>query len=653
MSLLKACNGGTPAPVDLTQGLVAHYLLNNNADDIAGTYDGTPSGGVDFQGDMADFDGVDGIIETTFPTLVNNSTYTFSFWFISSIAQDALLVEQLISFYNFSFTYDHYNTLIQGDFGLRDSSGTWLNGDSSNTLLKDTLYHITIVINNTTITLYINTVASSSLTWDGTFYATEGTPMNIGATISPTSSTINMFNGKVSNIRAYNEAKDQTFIDALYAEGYYPKPLPLPTTDGLIAHYPLTGTAEDATGNYDGTEVGGLTYIDNAEKGSVAKFDGLDDYIELGTIPIGHPLQLVGGATISFWAIPTFTGDDYARVIDKSDGGSGAHGYSIYFVQSTKSIQFVGGNGTVITSSSICAISAYENKMTNFIITIPANGVPEISANNTVLTPTSFDSGSIVDFQTNMRIGTWNHSTGREYNSVLGDIRFYGKVLTTQEKTDIYNYEKNFRPIDIDDGLVAYYPLANNSLDNYYNEYDGVDTSMSYDGLSGNFTLTDAKVSNASMALGITKNFTISAWVKLNTVVANEVGVLSVNRDGNTSTIIRIKTHSNSEIRCSFLDSTLTYSVTVRVIPTNVYEWNHVLYTYDGSNVSLYLNGVLVDTLAETSTPYAVNSMTIGDYPDVGDFDIDGFIAKARIYNKETTKERTEAIYNTEKGDFE
>ena len=69
--------GGAPS-IDLTENLIAHYLLNNNADDSVGTYDGTPSGGVDFQGDMAKFDGVDDYILNPLDT---NGTKTISFWF--------------------------------------------------------------------------------------------------------------------------------------------------------------------------------------------------------------------------------------------------------------------------------------------------------------------------------------------------------------------------------------------------------------------------------------------------------------------------------------------------------------------------------------------------------------------------------------------
>ena len=50
------------------------------------------------------------------------------------------------------------------------------------------------------------------------------------------------------------------------------------------------------------------------------------------------------------------------------------------------------------------------------------------------------------------------------------NLRLYSSTPSTQLQDEIEAYEKNFRSIDIDDGLVAYYPLAKNSLDNYYND---------------------------------------------------------------------------------------------------------------------------------------------------------------------------------------
>ena len=62
---------------------------------------------------------------------------------------------------------------------------------------------------------------------------------------------------------------------------------------GLIAHYPLNGTADDASANVNhGIENGGLDYVDGVQ-GLAASFDGADDYIDLpnGNLPEIYMLE--------------------------------------------------------------------------------------------------------------------------------------------------------------------------------------------------------------------------------------------------------------------------------------------------------------------------------------------------------------------------
>lgn len=68
--------------------------------------------------------------------------------------------------------------------------------------------------------------------------------------------------------------------------------------DGLVAYYPLDGSAEDKSGNKNhGQEYGGIEYVEG-RVGKAASFDGVDDYIEI--IPQGGSLVL-GDFTISAW----------------------------------------------------------------------------------------------------------------------------------------------------------------------------------------------------------------------------------------------------------------------------------------------------------------------------------------------------------------
>jgi len=56
--------------------------------------------------------------------------------------------------------------------------------------------------------------------------------------------------------------------------------------DGLIAHYPFNGNANDASGNGNHGTVNGATLTEDrfGNADSAYKFDGQDDYIDLGQV---------------------------------------------------------------------------------------------------------------------------------------------------------------------------------------------------------------------------------------------------------------------------------------------------------------------------------------------------------------------------------
>lgn len=72
-------------------------------------------------------------------------------------------------------------------------------------------------------------------------------------------------------------------------------------------------------------------------------------------------------------------------------------------------------------------------------------------------------------------------------------------------------------------------------------------------------------------------------------------------------------------------------------------DWNHVVMTYDKSNVKLYINGSLIAT-----TPYN-NSINVNENPLVFGSNFTGYLDTTRIYNKALTA--SEILSNFQKGD--
>ena len=56
-------------------------------------------------------------------------------------------------------------------------------------------------------------------------------------------------------------------------------------TDGLVGRFPLNNSADDTSGNeHHGTVQGGVTFVNDPERGPVASFDGVDGFIDYGDV---------------------------------------------------------------------------------------------------------------------------------------------------------------------------------------------------------------------------------------------------------------------------------------------------------------------------------------------------------------------------------
>ncbi|MBU0530839.1 MAG: hypothetical protein KKC05_04150, partial [Nanoarchaeota archaeon] len=84
--------------------------------------------------------------------------------------------------------------------------------------------------------------------------------------------------------------------------------------------------------------------------------------------------------------------------------------------------------------------------------------------------------------------------------------------------------------------------------------------------------------------------------------------------------------------------------------PSYAGEWIHVAGTYDGSDLRLYVNGQLNDTVPAGLSANTVNDVLIGNRPSAMDDYFDGRIDEVRIYNKFLTEEEIRNIMNPESG---
>ena len=80
--------------------------------------------------------------------------------------------------------------------------------------------------------------------------------------------------------------------------------LALRTSAAIVGYWPMEETSGNiapnvAPGGTDATLVNGVTWVNDAQRGQVLEFDGVDDYAAAGTLPV---LDLPSVFTWSFWS---------------------------------------------------------------------------------------------------------------------------------------------------------------------------------------------------------------------------------------------------------------------------------------------------------------------------------------------------------------
>jgi len=203
-------------------------------------------------------------------------------------------------------------------------------------------------------------------------------------------------------------------------------------------------------------------------------------------------------------------------------------------------------------------------------------------------------------------------------------------------------------------GLVAYYPFNGNVNDASGNGYDGTNFSVlkgtnrfgvasaagQFDGTSSHVTLPTALVNLMSG----TNPMSISAWVEASPVVTNT---------GNKS-IVDIGAASQDRVFAILMSSGNlfysewggTYNLSSGV-PIGDNSWHHCVASYDGFNVSLYVDGGFGS--ARPAFANRLNTIgTIGVRADLNQEYWNGGIDDVRIYNRALPADEVAYLYRLE-----
>jgi len=195
-----------------------------------------------------------------------------------------------------------------------------------------------------------------------------------------------------------------------------------------------------ATIGFSGSLQGGMSRVTSEPQ--YWEFDGDDDYIQFAansTINGSNVLSLYGKttATFEFWIAPDYAGDSYQRILAKSNaGGGGVGGYSLLLESKQFLLYIDNGTGTPVSTADYIT-SANAGEWLHIVIT--RNDTSYVMYENGVVKDTNTASATFVNTSAGLRIGSWNHSTGREYNGKLAVAAIYNVTLTAEQVLQNYN----------------------------------------------------------------------------------------------------------------------------------------------------------------------------------------------------------------------
>lgn len=191
-----------------------------------------------------------------------------------------------------------------------------------------------------------------------------------------------------------------------------------------------------------------------------AKFDGVDDYVEIPHSANQLGVNLSDGMSVAGWIKTRSDGEtSLGNILDKSSGISGANGFMVN-VASSGRVQ-IRIQTTPVLSSAMSARS--NNVWVHFLFTITSGMIGNCYINGVLSGSADVSVGGTLSSITTtnaMRIGNRATATDRTFDGFIRDVRMWNKVLSAADIAKVYAGSP------VTDSLIGQWKLNGNANDN-------------------------------------------------------------------------------------------------------------------------------------------------------------------------------------------
>ncbi|TGL56244.1 concanavalin [Leptospira ognonensis] len=389
-----------------------------------------------------------------------------------------------------------------------------------------------------------------------------------------------------------------------------------------ITRYTLDGNANDSVGTNHGSLIGTPTATsdENGTTNGAYEFNGTSQYVQ-SVIP-SSMVSPVRDSTISAWI---FNAGTATNGIIFYNGSFGSDGYGL-IINSNSQLYIRYNNVNV--SGAVPVLIPF-NTWTH-VAMIVRNGNSEVYVNgvNKLTFATTLTVGPTGSF-----LIAGDGTAANSFKGKVSDVRFFNGALDGKAIEKL--------AIQVPSGIISYFPLNGNAIDWSGNENNATSVTAGP---------TNDRFGNISSAMAFASDFiertspnrmpmgnaprSYCAWVRPTAAGAMSIVNFGTLAAGTLSGL----TIDNSTI----INDGNTPNLSVPHF--NLLNlWTHICGTYDGTNASVYYNGILQSSSAISWTTGTSTLLRIGMKLD-GSQAMTGMLDDVRIYNRVLTSSEITAL---------
>lgn len=385
------------------------------------------------------------------------------------------------------------------------------------------------------------------------------------------------------------------------------------------------------------------TAVDAQQGGYALRFDGTDDYVNCGA---GESLNIIGAAiTIEAWIYTSNIEQNWQAIGGKQNAPSGA--YSLIIEGSTKKPAFWFATTSSPWSSKVIANTVLQQNQWYHIAGTYDGSNARIYVNGKLENSTALN-GNIVELSTvPLYIGRNNNVY---FNGMIDEFRIWNISRTEAEiKANMY------KEIGTHPSLKAYYKMSDGTgttlTDNSGNSNSGTLTNSPAWKISGclagarqalEFDGTNEYITfGYNSALVLTSAVSLEAWVKLNSTTTQDFVAGKIVHGGSNygyGMYINNGNLGGESGQITFIAgrSWNEWPSVRSIARLEAGKWYHIVGTFDGRYLRIYVNGKLDNTYDRGST-YSMNdsgdNFKIAYCSSLGNNYFNGAMDEVRVWN--------------------